>query len=88
MSAALNGMNALAGPSQYRPQSPQDETPSPINALDEPEERMRRGSDGHGGNAAGGQGGGVGGGISKNGLSVHENGDVTKVPAFLNKLYR
>ena len=35
-----------------------------------------------------GMGGGGAAGVSKPGLSVDENGEVVKVPAFLQKLYR
>lgn len=72
-------LNAQAGPSKYRQPSPKIETPSPINIIDDPDElREITGSAGRAGNA----------GISRNGLSVDENGEVTKVPPFLTKLYK
>ncbi|KAL7418920.1 Heat shock transcription factor [Cryptotrichosporon argae] len=65
-------LNAVAGPSRMT--DPADDPTTPLIALPDP---FVSGS-GAGAPAAG---------VSKPGLSVDENGDVVKVPAFLNKLY-
>lgn len=72
-------LNAIAGPSRLPP-SPLVEVESPSQSLDSPPR------DGHhsGPNSASGREAAV----SKPGLSVDENGEVVKVPAFLNKLFR
>lgn len=70
--------NATEGPSKPRIRSPSKvDTPSPINVVDELDTEEPR-------NAAVASAGG----ISRNGLNVDENGEVTKVPAFLTKLFR
>ncbi|WWD15657.1 hypothetical protein CI109_100079 [Kwoniella shandongensis] len=71
---------AIAGPSKpasvatTSSVSPRSEAPSPLKAISSlPEDSSANG--------------GSGGGVNKNGLSLDENGEVLKVPAFLNKLF-
>ena len=66
-------LNAVAGPSKL-PASPLVEIESPTQSADSPPNQ-------HGGT-------GKESGVTKPGLSVDENGEVVRVPAFLNKLFR
>lgn len=86
-------LNAIAGPSKLTP-SPQIDPDSPGSSVSDSKDLLHRTIDpnrsasaslGPNGETVGG--GGVGG-VSKPGLSVDENGEVIKVPAFLQKLYR
>jgi hypothetical protein len=74
-SAMTTNLNAIAGPSRLPP-SPLVEVESPSQSVDSPP---------HGGH---GSASGREPAVSKPGLSVDENGEVVKVPAFLNKLFR
>lgn len=69
---------AIAGPSRYN-QVPKIEPVSPLNSITP--SPAGRDVDGPAPPLPAG-------GVSKPGLSVGENGEVVKVPAFLNKLYR
>jgi heat shock transcription factor len=67
-------LNAIAGPSKLPP-SPLVEIESPTHSMDSP------GRDAHRGLTQEPT-------VSRPGLSVDENGEIIKVPAFLNKLFR
>lgn len=69
---------AIAGPSRYN-QVPKIEPVSPLNSITTTPNNND--NDGPAPPLPAG-------GVSKPGLSVGENGEVVKVPAFLNKLYR
>lgn len=73
-SAMTTNLNAIAGPSKLPP-SPLVEIESPTQSLDSP------GRDAHRGLTQEPT-------VSRPGLSVDENGEIIKVPAFLNKLFR
>jgi heat shock transcription factor len=67
-------LNAIAGPSKLPP-SPLVEIESPTQSLDSPGREAHRGLTQEPT-------------VSRPGLSVDENGEIIKVPAFLNKLFR
>lgn len=73
-------LNAIAGPSKLPP-SPLLDPDSPLIAMESPP-----GRGGGGGDVEVDADGGVR--VKKGGISVDENGEVVKVPAFLNKLFR
>ncbi|TXT09136.1 hypothetical protein VHUM_02610 [Vanrija humicola] len=65
-------LSAIAGPSRHATTQPKVEPVSPLNSISDPIQQLSQPSEG---------------GVSKPGLSVGENGEVIKVPAFLNKLF-
>jgi hypothetical protein len=73
-SAMTTNLNAIAGPSKLPP-SPLVEIESPAQSLDSPGREAHRGLTQEPT-------------VSRPGLSVDENGEIIKVPAFLNKLFR
>jgi hypothetical protein len=73
-SAMTTNLNAIAGPSKLPP-SPLVEIESPTQSLDSPGREAHRGLTQEPT-------------VSRPGLSVDENGEIIKVPAFLNKLFR
>ncbi|KAL0240186.1 hypothetical protein I308_106734 [Cryptococcus tetragattii IND107] len=82
---------AIAGPSKpttpASTPSPRSEPPSPLKSLTSLPAHPLNPHGTSASNALTNQSSSTGIGISKPGLSVDENGEVMKVPAFLNKLY-
>jgi len=74
-------LNAIAGPSKLTP-TPMIDPDSPTSTISDHKDMM------HSINSSATTPPGGGAGIHKPGLSVDENGEVVKVPAFLQKLYR
>ncbi|KAL1407471.1 Heat shock transcription factor [Vanrija albida] len=64
-------LSAIAGPSRHTTTQPKVEPVSPLNSISDIQQPTQPSE----------------GGVSKPGLSVGENGEVVKVPAFLNKLF-
>jgi len=75
-------LNAIAGPSKLTP-TPMVDPDSPTSTISDHKDLLHSL---HGSTTPPGGAGGAG--IHKPGLSVDENGEVVKVPAFLQKLYR
>lgn len=86
-------LNAIAGPSkQMSPASTISVSVSPKPEPESPEfigdlSGLTAAATGHDMSASG-SGSGSAGAVNKSGLSVDENGEVVKVPAFLQKLFR
>lgn len=85
-------LNAIAGPSkQMSPASTISVSVSPKPEPESPEfigDLSGLTAAATGDVSASGSGSGGAGAVNKSGLSVDENGDVVKVPAFLQKLFR